>query len=145
MQLNDVTFTESMDLMVDKNYSINALHLKGSNEIYNSLLNICRNLQDISFEDVHLNKEIMLTMYYNLNNLRKISFNRCKIENFMVLPNLREVRFENMIIDQIKDFLLFNRQLEIIELPKQFEFDAILNAIFVEFHGNLKALTYNEQ
>lgn len=146
LYLNDVTFAEiNMENLVDKNYSINRLHLKGNSEIYHSLINICRNLQDICFEDVHLNKEIMLAMYYNLNNLRKINFNRCKIENYMVLPTLKKVRFENMGKDQIRDFILFNRQLELIELPTQFEFDSVLNAIFLEFHGNLKAVTYHEQ
>lgn len=81
-----------------------------------NLLKLLPNLIEISLKSICVNFDLMVFMAYDLRNLERLSFLECRIDNFMALSNVKDVKFNFMATTQIVNFIRCNRQIENLTL-----------------------------
>lgn len=79
-------------------------------------LRLLPNLSEISLKSICVNFDLMVFMAYDLIYLERLVFLECRIDNFMALHNVKDVKFNFMATTQIVNFIRCNRQIENLTL-----------------------------
>jgi hypothetical protein len=123
------------------NSNIKSLEFDFSQEFpYEEIIKFTPNVRELTLKALRISYALIVAIFHDLKNLEKLKIWSCKFQNFLFLPTVKTVIFEETESSQIAKFLLCNRQIEKLVINGKVDGEIRES---IKHHGNLRCFQVN--